>query len=134
MKKRTKSNLKTFFFIVFLFSLITSSGIVVNIFLNNTSKSLLNSIYVIQFNIEYNNWDISYNEIVKLKKEWQATERIWSALIHHDEIDKISENLELLTEYVKAKDKTNSLSHLSVIKKYIEHIPEMDKLCIENIF
>ncbi|GFR35417.1 DUF4363 family protein [Thermobrachium celere] len=134
MKRRTKSNLKTCFFIILLFSLIISAGILVNIFLNNTSKSLLNSIYVIQFNIEYNNWDISYNEIVKLKKEWKTIERVWSALIHHDEIDKISENLELLTEYIKEKDKTNSLSHLSVLKKYIEHIPEMDKLCIENIF
>lgn len=134
MKKRIKSNIKTSLIILLLFSSIVSVGLIINIFLNNTSYSLLNSIYVIQFNIDNENWDISYNEIVKLKSEWEKNKRVWSALIHHDEIDKISENLELLTEYIKAKDKTNSLSHIAVLRKYIEHIPEMDKLSLENIF
>lgn len=134
MKKRMKSNIKTSLIILLLFSSITSIGLLVNNFLNNTSYSLLNSIYVIQFNIEYDNWDVSYNEIVKLKSEWEKNKKVWSALIHHDEIDKISENMELLIEYIKAKDKTNSLSHIAVLRKYIEHIPEMDKLSLQNIF
>ncbi|MBZ4664312.1 MAG: hypothetical protein JG776_2030 [Caloramator sp.] len=134
MKKRLKSNIKTSLIILLLFTSIISIGLLVNNFLNNTTYSLLNSIYVIQLNIESDNWDVSYNEIVKLKSEWQKNERVWSALIHHDEIDKISENMELLIEYIKAKDKTNSLSHIAVLRKYIEHIPELDKLNLQNIF
>ncbi|WP_027309242.1 DUF4363 family protein [Caloramator sp. ALD01] len=134
MKKRIKSNIKTSLIILLLFSSITSIGLLVNNFLNNTSYSLLNSIRVIQLNIEHDNWDVSYNEIMKLKSEWEKDKKIWSALIHHDEIDKISENMELLIEYIKAKDKTNSLSHIAVLKNYIEHIPELDKLSLQNIF
>ncbi|WP_443110721.1 DUF4363 family protein [Caloramator sp. mosi_1] len=66
--------------------------------------------------MESSNWDMSYNEIIKLKSEWEKTKRVWSALIHHDEIDKISENIELIIEYIKAKDKTNCLSHIAVLK------------------
>lgn len=134
MNTRIKFNIITTLMILILYSFSLGLGIFVNNILNRTAYSLLNKIYAIQLNIEYDNWDITYNELDKLNKEWSTVEKYWSMLINHEEIDEISTNLKVTTEYILCKDKINSLSSLAALKRYIEHIPELDKLSLENIF
>ncbi|MCX7951472.1 MAG: DUF4363 family protein [Clostridiales bacterium] len=134
MNTRVKFNIITTLIILALYGFSLGLGIFVNNILNKTAYSLLNTIYAIQLNIEYENWDITYNELDKLNTEWSKIEKYWSMLINHQEIDEISANLRIATEYIKCKDKINSLSSLAVLERYIEHIPELDKVSLENIF
>lgn len=134
MNTRVKFNIITTLIILALYGFSLGLGIFVNNILNKTAYSLLNTIYAIQLNIEYDNWNVTYNELDKLNKDWSRVEKYWSMLINHQEIDEISANLRIATEYIKCKDKINSLSSLAVLERYIEHIPELDRVSLENIF
>lgn len=78
-------------------------------------------------------WEKAYGESLKLFDNWQNKHVVISMVINHSEIDNINNELWKLTQYVKCKNKDESLASIHVVKFLLEHIMLMEKINIENI-
>ena len=80
------------------------------------------------------NWKGAESSLEEVAKIWFNVKGTWSALIDHEEIDNIDVTLSQLQTLVKAKELPASLSEAAALKIYIGHIPEKEKLKLENLF
>lgn len=129
-----KSDTKKLLFAVFVILLVFLSGFVIKIYLDASSSKLLNQIKELETSINHNEWEKANDISLKLNSNWEKTESIWTIFTNHHEIDSISITLKNTIEYIKLKEKTDSLASLSSLKHYISHIPEMERVVIKNIF
>lgn len=88
----------------------------------------------IENNIQSNEWNKAYNNSLKFLNEWDKYSKKVSVFTHHAEIDNINNELWKLTQYTKEKNKDESLASAHVIKFYLKHIVEMEKVNLQNIF
>lgn len=129
-----KSDTKKLLFAVFVILLVFFSGFAIKIYLDASSSKLLNQIKELETSINHNEWEKANDISLKLNSNWEKTESIWTIFTNHHEIDSISITLKNTIEYIKLKEKTDSLASLSSLKHYISHIPEMERVVIKNIF
>lgn len=94
---------------------------------------MLSEINRVELYVNSNEWDKAYAEITDVNNHWEQIDDTWAFLINHREIDEISVAIINAKEYVRGKDKTQTLSSISSFKHYIGHIPEMETLSLENI-
>jgi hypothetical protein len=80
------------------------------------------------------NWKGAEDSLDEVAKTWSKVKGSWSALIDHEEIDNIDVTLSQLQTLVKAKELPDTLSEAAALKTYIGHIPEKEKLRLENLF
>jgi hypothetical protein len=106
----------------------------IKVYLNKTSQKLLEDISRVESYINNNDWDTAYNDAAKLNTDWERTESIWTIFTNHHEIDSISVALKISLEFIREKDKAESLANISTLKHYISHIPEMERVVLKNIF
>ena len=59
---------------------------------------------------------------------------MWAILIDHTEIDNIDMALAKIEQYIKTGEKGLALGELSSLELLIRHIPDKEKLSLENIF
>ena len=83
---------------------------------------------------EKENWKSAESSVNELGEIWSDVKGNWSALIDHMEIDNIDVTLSQLQTLVKAKELPDTLSESAALKTYIGHIPEKEKLKLENLF
>ncbi len=84
--------------------------------------------------LDAGNWNGAENSLDELAKIWLHVKGIWSALIDHQEIDNIDVTLSQLQTLAKSKELPDTLSEAAALKIYIGHIPEKEKLKLENLF
>jgi len=80
------------------------------------------------------NWSGVENNLNETAKTWMKVKGTWSALIDHEEIDNIDVTLSQLQTLAKAKELPDTLSEAAALKTFIGHIPEKEKLRLENLF
>jgi hypothetical protein len=129
-----KNDIKVILFSLSILLIILTTSFYVKNYLENSTKYLLSELYEVEQHINKNEWDIAYQKVLNLNKDWEKTENMWSLFINHHEIDSIAVSLKTANEYIKTKDKTQTLGALSSLKHYISHIPEMEYVNLKNIF
>lgn len=107
------------------------------LFFNNKLIKLCDDITVYSNYIEYTlslkDFNASYEESLKLKKLLEENYVSLSIYINHEQLDNLSKEILSLTQYIKAKDVSSSLSSIHVIKSYTKHIEDIQKVNIGNI-
>lgn len=88
----------------------------------------------IENNIQSSEWNKAYDNSLKFLTEWDKYSKKVSVFTHHAEIDNINNELWKLTQYTKEKNKDESLASAHVIKFYLKHIVEMEKVNLQNVF
>lgn len=126
--------MKMLFFSIIIILIIITSGMFIKLYLKNKTLQLNREIITINQLIEKGDWNYAHKITKILNDEWNSTEGKWALFINHHEIDSISSSLIKATQYVKYNDKENSSVYLSELKEYIDHIPDMEKLSLKNIF
>lgn len=103
-------------------------------YLNKVSHSLTDKTEDIELLITDEDWSKSYTNSVQLLESWQENKTIFSIFAPHNEIDDINKEIYKLSQYVKCSDKAESLASVHLIKFLINHVNELNKASIENIF
>ena len=67
-------------------------------------------------------------------EEWKKDSKVISAYINHFHLEAINDQVLKLTQYVKVKDKSESLAVVHEIKFFLKAILSMEKITIDNIF
>jgi hypothetical protein len=116
-------------FIVMLISIFISTN-----YLNSICKKLETLDMQIERNVETDSWNKAYSNSLKFLNQWEEYSQKVSIFVHHAEIDNINNELWKLTQYTKCKNKDESLASTHVLKFYLDHIADMEKVNPQNIF
>jgi len=98
------------------------------------AEELTKSIEKMEEHAWANNWKEAGYELDRTMENWSGTKKTWSALIDHQEIDNIDVTLSRLQVLIRGKESADALSEAAVLKKYVSHIPDTEKLTWKNIF
>jgi hypothetical protein len=105
--------------------------------LNQVSHSayiLLSQSQRIEENINKHLWDASKESLNNLKSTWKKAKAIWTILLNHTEIDNIDLAIVRIEQFINARETGLALAEISSLKLLFKHIPEKEKLTLENIF
>lgn len=102
--------------------------------LNNASKDLLSLNEEIQENITDDNWDKAYKSTMELTEKWNNYSKKVKIFINHQEIDSIEMELQKLPQYIKEQTKDESLASTYLLSFLLDHVAELEKIKLENIF
>ncbi|MBB6630848.1 DUF4363 family protein [Clostridium algidicarnis] len=116
-------------FVVMILTMIFSIG-----YLNKTCKSLLEDCDKLEEDIAAENWNNIYEDSIDFLHKVQKDSKPLSIFIDHQELDNMSNELYKFTQYTKWENKEEALASLHVVKFYINHIQELQKINAQNIF
>lgn len=131
---KLKYTVKNIVFITLLLLFILTASIISQLLISKDSQRLEIAIDRVLKSTENDDWTSAKEETEELSKKWRSVMGLWSALIDHDEIDNIDVTLLRLKSLINSRDKATALCEATALKKYIGHIPEKEKLNIENLF
>lgn len=127
--------MKVFKQIIIIISLIVII-IIADILTNNMTKSYIQKIKEKLENIEYlieGKKDLG-NSAEELKNRWKEYEEKLSYFLEHDEIEKVSLNINLINKQVNIEKFEDALETIAETKYLLDHIKEKNELKINNIF
>lgn len=104
------------------------------VYLNKTCKSLLECCDKLEEDISDERWNNIYEDSVDFLHKVQKDSKTLSIFIDHQELDNMSNELYKFTQYTKWENKEESLASLHVVKFYLNHIQELQKINVQNIF
>ena len=131
---KLKTNVKTLIAIFISATLLLLFSYSTNKYLEITSKKLLLKVYSIENYIEKGDISSAEKIAIDLDKEWDIIEKKWTLLTNHHEIDNITSSVKTTLEFIKFQDIPSSMANLGSLKHYIQHIPNLEKLNLKNIF
>ena len=79
-------------------------------------------------------WKEAYDGSLKFAIKWKDYCSKLSVFVDHEEMDNIDHELWQLTQYTKCENKDESLAAIHVVKFFIIHINNMEKVSFQNIF
>ena len=131
---KLKTNVKTLIAIFISATLLLLFSYSTNKYLEITSKKLLLKVYSIEDYIKKGDISSAEKIAIDLDKEWDIIEKKWTLLTNHHEIDNITSSVKTTLEFIKFQDIPSSMANLGSLKHYIQHIPNLEKLNLKNIF
>ena len=117
-----------------ILAMIVGLGLWFNNSLQESSSNLSSQIDRVSLEIRQEDWEAAVTQSQKLEQVWAQTAKWWPVFLDHQEMDNIEFALARVKEYVKGQDEALSLGQLSELKLMIEHIPQKEKVNLENIF
>jgi hypothetical protein len=81
-----------------------------------------------------NNWDKAYKSSLDFTEKWEKHSKTIKLFINHQEIDNIEMELWKLPQYVKEESKDEALASVHVLKFLLNHISNLEKVNLQNIF
>ena len=121
---------------VIILILIGTLGIKEQRYIERTGDFLVGELENLKQNImqKNKNNDIINEHIENIKKDWERTERSWSKIIIHEELDNIKISLISLKSKVENNRNEEALEEIEKAIFWIGHIKERESLKFKNIF
>ena len=104
------------------------------VYLSRICSDLIKTSDALEEQITNDKWQDAYESSIKLTSKWKNYCTKLSIFVDHEEIDNIDHELWTLTQYTKCKNKDESLAAIHVIKFFTNHITNMEKITVQNIF
>ena len=103
-------------------------------YLNKASQKLGKLNTDIEQQITDDNWDRAYKTSLEFTDKWNDYSKKIKLFSNHQEIDNIEMELRKLPQYIKEMTKDEALTSVHVLKFLLDHIAELEKIKIHNIF
>ena len=126
--------MKSFYISLALFFVMIISIIFSINYLNKICKQLEQIDISMEQDVNNESWDTAYTSSIDFMNKWKKYSENISVFVDHKEIDNIHNELWRLTQYIKCENKDETLASLHVIKFFLNHIMDMEKMNIQNIF
>lgn len=101
-------------------------------FLEQTAFEMMELLEKVEESVQNNDWQTAQINLKTFNKEWERRHFMWAILIEHSEIDNIAISLAYLKSYIQTKTSVESLAEINALFKYLKHIPESEKLTVQN--
>jgi len=126
--------LKSVLTIVITLCIILGAGYYTITEVTKTADTLISKSGVIKTDIENENWDRALSGLMEFKSFWNDVKSVWTILINHTEIDSIDMALARIEQYILTREKGLALGEMSLLELMVKHIPQKEKLTLENVF
>jgi len=126
--------MKSILIIAIALSLILGAGYFTMSEVSRTAHILISHSDQMKSSIENGNWEQAQDNFKEFSIFWHNAESMWTILLNHNEIDNIDISLAKIEQYIKARETGLALGEMAILKLLIKHIPEKEKLTLENIF
>jgi len=103
-------------------------------YLEKTAAELSLELEKVKDKVAEGNWEESKEAFISFNKKWERVRKNWAMFTNHFEIDNIEMKLVRSQEFIEAKDRVNAAVELSEAIMLLEHIPERERLTLQNIF
>ena len=103
-------------------------------YLNKASYELGKINEEIKQSIDDDNWDKAYKIFLELSNKWEDYSKKIKIFANHQEIDNIEMELQKLPQFIKERAKDQSLASVHVLEFLLNHISELEKVKIQNVF
>jgi len=116
-------------FIIMIIGIFLSTNLI-----NRSCNQLQNLNSTLESYILKENYKNAYNLSLDYITKWNRDSKFLTIYIHHEDLDHVDSEILKLTQYIKIKDKSESLATVHVLKYLIDHIKSHEKVSISNIF
>lgn len=120
-------------FSISIFLLIGISSYIQTIWIENSSKQLLDQITTTKQCIEQDDWKAATKNFNALDENWKKKKDGWLLILSHTKMDFIDEAIKRGTEMTKNSAKSDCLAELNVIHHLIVEIGEEQIPTFKNI-
>ncbi len=127
-------SMKTIITLAILLAVLICSGVYTVRMLHKDAGIIESQINRIEELVKKQDWAQVKEILSQVEEKWSGTEKTWTMLIDHTEIDYIDISLTKLKSYVEAEDTTLALGEIGVLRQYIRHIPEKESFRLKNLF
>lgn len=103
-------------------------------YLKIIDSKLIYSSDQIEKSLESNSFDKAGDFLKQFKIDWNKYSNKMTLFTNNNEIDDINLELSRLNQYIKFKNKEESLASINSIKSIIKSISDMERLSVQNIF
>ena len=104
------------------------------VYLSRICSDLMKTADTLEHQITNDKWKDAYDTSINLTSKWKNYCTKLSIFVDHEEIDNIDHELWTLTQYTKCENRDESLAGIHVIKFFLNHITNMEKITVQNIF
>ncbi|MGI6686363.1 MAG: DUF4363 family protein [Bacillota bacterium] len=102
--------------------------------LSHSAVDISENLTQVSHAINEEDWPKAKEQFSQVKEKWNQHKQWWAMIIDHHEIDNIEISLTRTDEYLSHQDLSLTAGELAVLKHYLEHIPETEKVSWKNIF
>jgi DNA-directed RNA polymerase specialized sigma subunit len=102
--------------------------------IQNTSKQFEQELDKVNITLAMRQRQPTITKLEAIEKKWQKTKLLWAMLIIHREIDSIDEAIIRTVKFTQSGQYQEAQVELSILKHYINHIPERERFSLVNIF
>ena len=103
-------------------------------YIHKSADSIVQKLNLVEELIQGEKWQEAEFELTKMEEEWEETKKMWSVLLHHQEIDSIDISLKRVEKYIQGESSVLGLGELSALRLLVDHISDTESLSIQNIF
>jgi hypothetical protein len=103
-------------------------------YINQKSDHLQDLNSTLENYITKEDYDNAYKLSIDYIAQWKKTSKVLTIYMHHEDLDHINNEVLKLTQYLKVKDKSESLATVHAMKYLIAHIMDHENVSISNIF
>lgn len=103
-------------------------------YLNQISAEIFSLNSVIEEHIVDEKWDLAYKASMSLLDTWNENSVFISIFTNDNDLHSVSDEIVKLTQYIRCKNKDDSLVSVHSVKYFMNHIKDLQKLNVENIF
>lgn len=100
--------------------------------LKNTTEVL--SAKIEEVNVNIDNKEKANGLIEELSEQWEKTNKTWSIIVTHQELDQIETSLLAAKIAIENEEKNEALTELGKFNFLLDHINETQSFKLKNIF
>lgn len=114
--------------------LIIAGGVISQRYLQRSADSLAAELKDAKALMEQDNWDEAEESFDRFVGHWRQVRRYWAMFTDHFELDNIDMKLVRAREFIRTRDAVNASAEFGEAVQLLEHIPERERLTLNNIF
>lgn len=103
-------------------------------YLDKSSIVMSDTLGTIEKSLQDDNWEIARKNMKNFEEKWEDSLFMWSLVADHSEIDNIEISIAHIKSYLKTEDFAEVNAEIASLFRYIQHIPDNEKLTLRNIF
>ncbi len=116
-----------------MFILLILGALLQNAYLEETFASLSSQVAAVEEAFTAGDHSAARSRMDELTASWDQAQAALSSLLQHEEIDNIKAEMLGLAALVDTDDRDDFFVTSARLQYYLEHIPNTDRICLENI-
>ncbi len=104
-----------------------------NMYLTRTAWELSWQLEQVQQSVRSGRWAEAEHSFEQAAEQWKETRHIWALVIRHQEIDALEVAFARISQFLSVQELAESLAELEAARSLLEHIPEKERVRLQNI-